>query len=198
MGFPLVRDVFRRFDTDHNGVMTAQELNAALQKFGFMLSEEEVLVIMRHFDKRQDGQVSYNEFCDALLDEDCTCEMMKMKAPINARSDPDYNERAAIKAHERVETDKVRKAVRDIGDVFYKHTGTMQKMFKEFTHMTHQNYVNVAQIHVALLKIGFAFDVQDVERCVLFVVPDGDLEKIDYVHFCQSLVACYHDLCCIR
>lgn len=28
---------------------------------------QDVLKIMRHFDSRKDGQVSYNEFCDALL-----------------------------------------------------------------------------------------------------------------------------------
>jgi Ca2+-binding EF-hand superfamily protein len=196
--FPLVRDVFRRFDTDHNGVITLQEFRMALQKFGFMLSDEEVLILMRHFDKRQDGQVTYNEFCDALLDEDCTCEMMKVKPPIDASSDPSYNERAAQKAKERAETEKVRKAVRDIGDVFYKHVGMMQKIFKEFTHMTHHNFVTVEQVHAALLRIGFAFDGADVERCVLFVIPDADLDKIDYVHFCQSLVANFHDLCASR
>ena len=30
------------------------------------LANEDVLKIMRHFDTRKDGQVSYNEFCDAL------------------------------------------------------------------------------------------------------------------------------------
>merc|ERR1719359_631542 len=109
--FPLVRDIFRRFDTDHNGVITLQEFRQALQKFGFMLADEEVLILMRHFDKRQDGQVTYNEFCDALLDEDCTCEMMKTKPPIDPRTDSEYNMRAAQKASERTETDKVRKAV---------------------------------------------------------------------------------------
>merc|ERR1712193_515028 len=175
--FPLVRDVFRRFDTDHNGVITLPEFRQALQKFGFMLPDEEVLILMRHFDKRQDGQVSYNEFCDALLDEDCTCEMMKMKPPIDIRSDPEYNERAALKGHERAETEKVRKAVRDIGDVFYKHVGMMQKLFKEFTHMTHHNYVTCEQVHAALLKIGFAFDLEDVQRCVRFVIPGADLDQ---------------------
>merc|ERR1719443_1387339 len=77
--FPMVRDIFRRFDTDHNGVITLQEFKQALQKFGFQLSEDEVLLIMRHFDKRQDGQVTYNEFCDALLDQDFTTDMLKSR-----------------------------------------------------------------------------------------------------------------------
>jgi len=163
-----------------------------------MLNEQEVLILMRHFDKRQDGQITYNEFCDVVLDEDFTKEMLRGKPAIDPTTDLEYNKRAEMKADERTETEKVRKAVRDIGDVFYKHVGTMQKMFKEFTHMTHQNFVTVEQIHAALLKIGFAFDCEDVERCVLFVIPDCDLDKIDYVHFCQSIASCYHDLCAVR
>merc|ERR1719316_1888564 len=170
--FPNARDIFRRFDTDHNGVITIAEFKQALQKFGFMLGEEEVLILMRHFDKRQDGQITYNEFCDVVLDEDFTKEMLRPRLGIDARSDAAYNKRAEDKALERGETEKVRKAVREIGDVFYKHVGTMQKMFKEFTHMTHQSFVTCEQIHAALLKIGFAFDVDDVQRCVLFVMPD--------------------------
>merc|ERR550537_262150 len=99
--FPNVRDIFRRFDTDHNGVITIAEFKQALQKFGFMLGEEEVLILMRHFDKRQDGQISYNEFCDVVLDEDFTKEMMNSKPGVNVRSDAEYNARAAQKSLER-------------------------------------------------------------------------------------------------
>merc|ERR1719163_8098 len=86
--FPNVRDIFRRFDTDHDGVLTHAEFKAALAKYGFgQLSDDEVTIIMRYFDTRQDGQVSYNEFCDALLDEDCTQEMLKTKPPLNQEWD---------------------------------------------------------------------------------------------------------------
>lgn len=192
--FPLARDVFRRFDTSHNGVITLSEFKQALLKFGFQLAEEEVTVIMRHFDQRQDGQVTYNEFCDALLDEDYTLTMLQSKPVLDTTVDPDYAGRAQAKLLERTETEKVRKAVRQIGEVFYKHTGFQQKIIKEFTHMTHLDYVNCEQIRDALGRIGFSFEVDDVERCILFVLPGADLEKIDYVYFVKSLVACYHDL----
>merc|ERR1719235_2610318 len=52
--FPLVRDIFRRFDKDHNGVLTYDEFRQACIKFGFLLSDEEILAIMRHFDTRKD------------------------------------------------------------------------------------------------------------------------------------------------
>merc|ERR1719247_1982444 len=47
-----------------------EEMREALQKFAFQMSDEECTTIMRHFDTRQDGQISYNEFADALLDAD--------------------------------------------------------------------------------------------------------------------------------
>merc|ERR1711977_84028 len=169
--FPLARDVFRRFDTSHNGVITLSEFKQALLKFGFHLSEEEGAVLMRHFDKRQDGQVTYNEFCDALLDEVYTMTMLASKPALDTSVDPDYAGRAHAKTQERTETEQVGKAVREIGDVFYKHTGMMQKIIKEFTHMTHQNYVTCEQIHDALEKIGFSFEMDDVQRCIMFVIP---------------------------
>merc|ERR1719352_475905 len=83
--FPMVRDIFRRFDRDHNGVITVEEMKEALQKFSFSLSEDEVMCIMQHFDTRKDGQISYNEFCDALLDEDYTQVMIHKGASCSRR-----------------------------------------------------------------------------------------------------------------
>merc|ERR550514_103955 len=108
---------------------------------------------------------------------------MSSKPALDQTSDADYAARVHGKAYERAETEKVRKAVREVGDVFYKHTGMAQKIFKEFTHMTHLNYVSAEQIHAALLKIGFSFDIEDIQRCILFIIPDADLDRIDYVHF---------------
>merc|ERR1711964_896277 len=96
---------------------------------------------------------------------------------------------------ERAETEKIRRAVREVGDVLYRHTSTVGKLFKEFAHMTHQQHVSMEQIHAALLKIGYTFDMADIQRTILFVIPEADLERIDYVFFVKSLVACYPDLC---
>ena len=42
-------------------MITLGEMKEALQKFAFQLSDEEVAIIMRHFDTKKDGQISYNE-----------------------------------------------------------------------------------------------------------------------------------------
>jgi Ca2+-binding EF-hand superfamily protein len=196
--FPLVRDVFRKFDSDKDGVLTVSEFKQALEKYGFQLTTPEVLVIMKHFDTRQDGQVSYNEFCDVLLDEDYTTQMMKMKAPIKKDADARYQVRAEMKTEERAETEQVRKAVRAISEVVYKQGQVMAKLMKEFAHMTHQNAVTSHQIKQGLSNIGKTFSLDEVQRTVLFVNPDADLEAINYVEFLKSMVAIYHDMCKVR
>ena len=39
-------------------MITVEEMREALQKFAFQMSDEECTAIMRHFDTRQDGQIS--------------------------------------------------------------------------------------------------------------------------------------------
>merc|ERR1719409_238351 len=101
--------------------------------------------------------------------------MMPAKPDLPETFDPAYMDRANDKIFERAETEKIRRAVRMVGDVLYKHTSTVQKLFKEFTHMTHEQHVSMEQIHAALLKIGYTFDIADIQRAVLFVLPDVDL-----------------------
>jgi Ca2+-binding EF-hand superfamily protein len=196
--FPLVRDIFRRFDSDHDGVITAAEFKQGLEKFGFLLPEEDVMVLMRHFDTRQDGQISYNEFCDVLLDEDYTDSMLKCKPPLETHQDPNYAVRASVKSTERVETDAVRKAVREIGDVMYKKVNFQFRLFREFAHLTHLSVVSCEQIQYAFQQLGHSFDIADVQRCVLYVTPEANLDAIPYVDFFQSLQASYHDLANVR
>eukprot|EP00929_Paragymnodinium_shiwhaense_P075599 TRINITY_DN3866_c0_g4_i1.p1 TRINITY_DN3866_c0_g4~~TRINITY_DN3866_c0_g4_i1.p1 ORF type:complete len:745 (+),score=213.71 TRINITY_DN3866_c0_g4_i1:102-2336(+) len=196
--FPLVRDVFRRFDTDHDGVVTLPEFRKAMEKFGFMMSPEEAVKIMQHFDAREDGQISYNEFCDAVLDEDYTKSMLKTKPPLEGDFDPVYGERAMRKSAERLETDQVRKAVRELGDVVYKRMGFQQRLFKEFSHLTHLSTVTVDQIQYALAQLGQSFDVADVTRAVLYIMPQASLQAIPYVEFFRALNSAFHDLANVR
>merc|ERR1719502_2045428 len=196
--FPMVRDIFRRFDRDHNGVITVEEMKEALQKFSFSLTEDEVMCIMQHFDTRKDGQISYNEFCDALLDEDYTTVMIHKGAPLRTSKDDDYKTRAKSKTLQRGEVEKIRRAAREVSDVFYKHAGLTQKLMKEFSAMTHQKTVTVEMIHAALLRLDISFDKLDIERTVLFVMPEVDVSRVPYQEFLQAITAVYHDLCAVR
>lgn len=155
--YPLVRDIFRRFDHDRDGVITMAEMRRALEKFGFLLSDEEVLTVLQHFDKRGDGQVSYNEFCDTLLEEDYSAEMMRTKPQMTTEFDPRYADRAMTKADHRRETEAVRKAIREVGDLLYTRSNMQNRLLKEFSHITHTKEVTAEQIVFAFEKLGRTF-----------------------------------------
>mmetsp|Transcript_24164 Transcript_24164/g.53577 ORF Transcript_24164/g.53577 Transcript_24164/m.53577 type:complete len:743 (+) Transcript_24164:127-2355(+) len=196
--YPLVRDVFRRCDLDHDGVITLQEFKKGLEKFSFQLSDEEVSVIMRHFDTRKDGQVSYNEFCDALLDEDYTKHMLHSKPSLQKHFDGGYAERTSIRAEERSETDNVRKAVRELGDIIYKRARMTEKLQKEFGCMTHEKWVTNEQVRYALAQFGHVIDQEDIDRVLLFVLPQVDLNRINYNEFLKAMITSYHDVTASR
>lgn len=192
--YPLVRDIFRRFDHDHDGVITKDEFGRALARFGFTnLPEEAVVHLLRHFDTRQDGQVSYNEFCDTLLDEDFPVGMLKTKAPVDPVYDHDYAQRAAYKVIERGETGLVRKAVRQLGDILSKRENILFKITREFRFLTHEDVVSVAQIHQALLQTGQSMEKEDISRAVVHLLPQADLERIPYVQLFKAVKTSFHD-----
>eukprot|EP00415_Alexandrium_ostenfeldii_P001547 UN1547 len=192
--YPLVRDIFRRFDNDHDGVMTHAEFKRALQKFGFNLHNDEVVQIMRHFDTRRDGQVSYNEFCDALLEEDYHNHMMKQKPRLNTIHDEGYVQKSGTKTIERSETAEVRRAARAIGEVIYKKHNFLTRIFKEFGHITHESTVSCEQVQQAMRQLGHSFDIEDIQRAVLFVLPGADLSCVSYIELFKAMVASFHDL----
>jgi hypothetical protein len=191
--FPLVRDVFRKFDLDHNGVITQNEFREALKGLNIHLSKQDLLAIMRHFDTRQDGQVSYNEFCDAVCERDYTQTMLEPRKGLEKGGDEAYESRAASKEEERAETERVRKAVRDIGDIVYKHTQVKTRLTKEFGKITHKPTVSVQQIQEALGSLGFDVDLDDVIRAVLYTQPEADLAEVNYVDFLKALDTTFHE-----
>jgi len=192
--FPLVRDIFRRFDTDHDGVLTHAEFKQMLARYGFQqLSDEEVTIIMRHFDSRQDGQVSYNEFCDAILDEDYSSQMMPTKPHLQQHVDPNYSQRVAEKSADRAETAEVRKACRELGDAVYQRHSVVLNLYREFQKMTHLPTVSNNQIKKALQSCGISFKLEDIDRVILYMYPDGDLKQVNYVKFFKSLIVSHHD-----
>merc|ERR1712113_177680 len=120
--------------------------------------------------------------------------MLKSRPMLDKNSDARYAQRAHGKVEERVETEKVRAAVRAMGDVVYRHTQAFMKLFKEFGKVTHRDTVTCTQIVQAFEQIGALLELDDVIRTVLFVLPGADPNKVKYKDFLKAMVASYHDL----
>lgn len=192
--FPRVADIFRRFDTDHDEVITVEEFKKALERFGFNLNPADVYTLMRHFDTRGDGQVSYNEFCDMFLDEDYPCGKRPEKAPLDQKQDLAYVERANQRLVERKETGLVRNAVRQFGDILTKREGMVMKVIKEFRHLTHEDLVSVQQIQEALSKTGHCMELDNIVRVVCHLLGgNANLARVDYLALIKAAKTSFHD-----
>merc|ERR1712086_839967 len=66
-----VRSAFRKMDGDGSGALTMDEFRKICQLHNFELSDQELISVMRKFDKDFDGVVRYDEFCDAVLGNEC-------------------------------------------------------------------------------------------------------------------------------
>ena len=60
--------IFRQFDTDGSGVITAQNIKEALNKFGQNISDAELKNTMQEHDIGKDGNINYEEFKTMMLD----------------------------------------------------------------------------------------------------------------------------------
>jgi len=119
--------------------------------------------------------------------------MMKTKAPLNHNYDGDYADRAEYRVVERQETNAVRKAIRQLGDILSKRENILFKITREFKHLTHEDVVSVAQIHQALLQTGHSMEPEDITRAVLHVMLDVDLDRIPYVELFKAVKTSFHE-----
>lgn len=61
-----LRQLFRMFDRDGNGFITAAELAHSMAKLGHALTAEELTGMIREADTDGDGRISFQEFAQAI------------------------------------------------------------------------------------------------------------------------------------
>ena len=61
-GMAHLKNAFKELDTDGSNAITHVELRNGFRKSGFLLTEEEVDVIMKNFDRNGNGTIEYGEF----------------------------------------------------------------------------------------------------------------------------------------
>jgi len=57
-----LRQIFDKWDTDHNGYITPNELQKAMHHLGEPVSDEDIRLIMTMFDKEHTGRIDFAEF----------------------------------------------------------------------------------------------------------------------------------------
>lgn len=64
-----LKEAFKIFDRNGNGLISTDELRFALESFGEKMSEEEVEELLREADINCDGQIDYEEFVKMITEK---------------------------------------------------------------------------------------------------------------------------------
>jgi hypothetical protein len=76
-------DAFRIFDPNGIGVATVSDFRNGLNELGLSVSDQELVLFMKRFDKDGDDKLRYSEFCYAFLPSDSFhASLLAKKAPI--------------------------------------------------------------------------------------------------------------------
>ena len=67
-----IRKSFRKADKDFSGAITYDEFSTMLVEMGLHLHEHDVALLMKKYDHDHDGEISYGEFCHAMIAKDYT------------------------------------------------------------------------------------------------------------------------------
>jgi hypothetical protein len=77
-------DAFRAFDVDGKGWLSSQELQEGLQLFDINCNQDDIYFFMKRYDKDEDNNLKYSEFCDAFLPTDSFhAGLLAKKAPLH-------------------------------------------------------------------------------------------------------------------
>ena len=97
---------FRAVDTDNSGFITMGELEALLYRYFSQseLTKQEVLTIMRYFDRDRSGKIDYQEFVDKINNPDVDNFAV-------GGADAGYGDVVAAAEFEDVETKNTKKSV---------------------------------------------------------------------------------------
>jgi EF-hand domain-containing protein 1 len=185
--FPVVRSIFRKFDSDKNSVLTLEEIKQCLHKFGFHLKEQENIEIMSLFDKYGNGQVTYATFCDAIFDE----SPHVILKPVDEK----YTSEVLNAVDVRLETAKIRRAMKEIGGCVNAHYNLDKKLIMTLRNLCNGTRITSSKtIRAAFSEHGYEWDQTDIDRTCLFLIEHADLNAINYIDYIRNLVISFHDL----
>jgi len=185
---PLIHDTFRKVDRDGKSMITIDKFREILLRFGFILAEIDTLLIMQIFDKNENGQISYQEFCDAILGTDLSDDGVR-KLNVDM-----YRELSQKSIEEKTEAEKIKRAMKELTALFYSRDNFSNRLMMEIGKISlGDKFVTSSDIRVALSRMGHHFDQRDIDRCVRSLPnTNSDSGKVDYVDFIHFIHKAFH------
>jgi len=192
-----VGTLFRKLDTEKSGFLRRAQFDALLRNFGFLLTQDEVLSVMHHFDPPENGQISLAAFCKAFYaPEDGSCRKVETRA-----LDDNYMELCTIKERQKEEGEATRTAVKKMSALLNARPSIIAKLRVEWGHMIRagtSRLVSAELLKEVFQRCSVVFELDTYQR-VLDTFSRLDSRKpLDLNDFCRYLRASYSDFSASR
>ena len=65
----VLRNIFREFDANDNGVLTSDELSALLVRLQMSVERKYLTALLNKFDRNGNGVIEFEEFCNFIIND---------------------------------------------------------------------------------------------------------------------------------
>ena len=65
----VLRNIFREFDANENGVLTSDELSALLVRLQMSVERKYLTALLNKFDRNGNGVIEFEEFCNFIIND---------------------------------------------------------------------------------------------------------------------------------
>jgi Ca2+-binding EF-hand superfamily protein len=188
-----LRKLFRKFDADANGVLTADEFNQMLLTYNIQATKAEQNRLMRRYDVDGTGAIDYNEFCNKVYPLDFSSELENDLVSQNLL---DQHEEAAKLTDEEYEAKLKREQEKATQSIEYSHL--MKKFAMKVIDLKYKLLQKFRQNDADrdgkctadefLAVFNFYVPIVEADKFVISSesFPTGD-ETLDYMQFINQL-----------
>ena len=190
------RKSFRKADKDFSGAITYDEFHTMLIEMGLHLHEHDVALLMKKYDHDHDGEISYGEFCSAMIAQDYTDRSKGAQRKASFHSGADGHEDMTL--DQKVQYLEHMKALKVSTDAKRRLNSLLHEFAQVFFSKGRENYArkafltfdvdNSGQVDryefACALKAGIGVKVNDEDIDLLEDAFYGDdIEEIKYQDF---------------
>lgn len=202
-GSIYLRDMYRKLDVNKHSVLSKVDFEQELRRIGYDLTEEEILSVMLYYDKKLDGQITYEKFCQVFVQPSpYGDEEEKEVQAQQGHNREEYGQLLRGQDAQCAEADATRKAFQRVTAVFHIRPHLENRLMVEFNHMRRNVHSSVAkivdakQIQEAFRRCGYELDLSDIERTYRHLNPEN--KPMEYTSFMRLLKVTFHDFAANR
>lgn len=186
-------EMFANCDEQGNGVLTYQDFQKGMARFGYSISEQEAVAIARYFDTSGDGRINFEEFCGGIseLQGAFIGNSRRLKDIFNEDLDV-YRDAAKHESTKIEQANGITKNFRQLQARFYQKPRLFNLLTKEFSRSARGRKVSLEEAVQVFDRCGCAQSREAIKSTIEALMPGREVQELDYIDLISALkAACF-------